>query len=105
MVLVDINSRRPEVHALVKARAKMVSILTVILLVLLTFNLMLLSSLSKLGALPVTDAAPITLSLVTSIFVIFVSVFITLFYIIWANTYLDKLTIKARAALGTGEQK
>lgn len=101
--MVDINSRRPEIHALVKARAKMVTTLTVILLVLLAFNFMLLSSLSNLGGIKVIEGAPITLGLVTSIIVIFVSVLITLFYIVWANTYLDKLTHKAREALGTGE--
>lgn len=81
----------PSFQKLVKLRAKMVWSLTIALLLVLAGNIYLMSAGSELGSRQVVSTSPTTIVLVYSILVIILGAFCCIFYVWWANKYLDNV--------------
>jgi len=84
---------------LIRVRARMTLIISIIIIILLTINMLLMSSLAHIGAKPLFPGTNITIVLMYSLFVIIAGAFISGFYVWWANNVLDPLAKKARQGL------
>ena len=85
-----------------QARAKMTVAISVVVFLLLTLNMLLMSSWADFGANPLYEGTHVTVALAYSIFVIFAGALISAFYIWWANSVLDKLVMQVKEEIAEG---
>ncbi len=86
-----------KLEQLIKLRMGVTTLLCCTLMLLLAFNLLLLSSWSDLGAKPVFEGSVVSLCLATIIGSIIFAALIGVGYIIWANRVLDTIVAQAKA--------
>ncbi|HFB54882.1 MAG TPA: DUF485 domain-containing protein [Hellea balneolensis] len=76
---------------LMRTRARVIWPLSVFLVIGLIGNLYLMSSGAELGAQTISEGGVLTVALVYSLVLIFLGASVAIFYVWWANTYLDPM--------------
>jgi len=93
------NKRPNSYKSLVRMRIRMTLTLFVILFALLTINLILMSTADHLGARPISEGSPISVSLLVCACSIVFGAITSMLYVYWATSKLDPLVEQARSDL------